>query len=112
MKQKKVKKQKEASLLSKIIDVYFEQFKRRRAVKILEKQSWSFDFLSLLLVKASKLTDRNINLEIINRDGTRLLLTVDKAKQSSVTDRLDDSILNHLDNDLAIQDFIIKHSVR
>lgn len=109
---KKVKKQKEPSLFRKIINIHFEQIKRRRAIKLLQKQSWSFDFLSILLVKASKIANRNLTLEIVNKDGVKIMLTYDNAKNSSSVNMLDDSIFDKLDDNLAIEEFIAKHSVR
>ena len=50
----KIKREKEPSLLRKLIEIHYEQAKRRKALRLLEKQSWSIDFLSMLLVKAGK----------------------------------------------------------
>lgn len=105
---------KEPSLFKKFITVVYEQAKRRRALRILEKQSWSFDFLALLLMRASKLSGEGLNMVITNKDGLAITLTHDSVKKSGVSDTLDpeDSIFNHLDDELAIQDFIRTHSVR
>ena len=81
-KTQKKKREKEPSLLSKIIDIYFEQARRRKALRLLQKQSWSFDFLALLLVKASKLQGRGLSLVITDRSGVSYTLTYDKAKDS------------------------------
>ena len=111
-KQKKIKKEREPSLLRKIILIHYEQNKRRKVVRQLQKQSWSFDFLALLLVKASKIANQNLSLTITNKDGTSYTLTYDKAKESPAIDQLDDSIFNHLDDDAAIADYIAKNSRR
>lgn len=111
-KKQKVKKEKEPSLLRKIIEIHFEQSKRRRALRLLQKQSWSFDFLAMLLVKASKLQGHGLSLIITDRAGVSYTLTYDKAKDSDAVKQFDDTIFNHLDDDLAVSDFITKHSLR
>lgn len=102
------KKEKEPSLIRKLINIHYEQAKRRRALRILAKQTWSIDFLSELLIRAAKLLDDNIQLSIMNKDGTKLTLTHSQAIKS---DRLldDTDIFNHLDDDAAVDDFISKH---
>ena len=94
-KTQKKKREKEPSLLSKIIDIYFEQARRRKALRLLQKQSWSFDFLALLLVKASKLQGRGLSLVITDRSGVSYTLTYDKAKDSDAVKQIDDTIFNH-----------------
>ena len=109
MKQKKQKSIKEPSLLGKIITIYFERAKRRKAIRILEKQQWAYEFLSLVLVDAAKRMGTGYALEIINNDGRKLRLTYDKAMK----DELDsESILDRLDDDIAVNEFIAKHSSR
>ena len=56
---KKIKKDKEPSLFRKIIEIHFEQARRQKVIRQLQKQSWSFDFLALLLVKASQVSGQN-----------------------------------------------------
>lgn len=108
----KIKVQKEPSLLSKIILIYSEQAKRRKALRLLTKQAWSFDFLSLLLIRAGKLMGDGVQLEIKDTDGKSFILTYNKALQSQPANALNDDIFNHLDDDLAVEDFIRKHSTR
>lgn len=105
-------KNKEPSLLSKIITVHFEQAKRRKAIRILQKQEWSFDFLALLLVKASRLAKDNLSLTITDRAGVSCALTYDRAKSADSVQQFDDDIFNHLDDDLAVSDFIRRNSTR
>lgn len=97
---------KEASLLRKIIDICFEWSRHKRALRLLQKQSWSFDFLALLLVKASKLAGQGLSLTIKNRDGISYVLTYDQAKVADSVKQYDDSIFNHLDDEVAISSFI------
>jgi len=109
---KKPKKAKEPSLIRKIISIHYEQSKRRKALRLLQKQSWSFDFLALLLVKASQLAGQNLSLTITDRNGVSCTLDYSKAKGADSIKQLDDSIFNHLDDDAAVLDFIAKNSRR
>ena len=111
-KNKKPKAQKEPSLFRKIVEVHFEQAKRQKAIRQLQKQSWSFDFLALLLVKASQVAGQNLSLAITDKNGVSYTLIYDKAKQADSVKQLDDSIFNHLDDDIAVADFITKNSRR
>lgn len=108
---KKRNVRKEPSLLRKIIEIHFEQMRRRRELRRLQKQEWSYDFLSYLLINSAKLSGQNCILEIVNKDNMRIRLTIDSAKDAYA--KLDDKdIFNHLDDDAAIDDFINKHSMR
>jgi hypothetical protein len=108
----KHKKEKEPGLLRKIISIHYEQKRRRKAIKLLQKQEWSFDFLALLLVKASKIVNQNLSLVITDKAGVSYTLLYDNAKNADAVKALDDSIFNHLDDDTAVMDFIAKNSVR
>ena len=107
------KKEKEPSLFSQMIVIHTEQAKRRKALRILTKQSWSVDFLSLLLVKAGKVLGNGVQLEITNRDGMKITLTYQQATNTDIS-QIDDSndIFNRLDNDAAVEDFIRRNSRR
>ena len=107
---KKNKQIKEPSLLRKLIAIYYEQAKRRKALRILTKQSWSFEFLSLMLARAAKMSASNVIMQITNKDGMTITITYDQAKKS--VENVDDSIFNHLDDDIAVQHFIQKNSTR
>lgn len=106
-----MKKDKEPSLFRQIITIHYEQAKRRRALRILEKQHWSVDFLSTLLLKSAKMLGTSLQLTIISPDDVKLIIT---AKDLKTDDgRIDDSdIFNHLDDQTAVNDFIAKHSTR
>jgi len=104
----KVKKDKEPSLLRKLIDIYFEQAKRRKAVRLLERQSWSFDFLAAIVSRASKLAGKSISISVTNKDGTTLTIVGSPDREV----QYEDSIFDHLDDDTALQHFIAKNSTR
>lgn len=105
------KKSKEPSLLRQIVSIHFEQMKRRKALKLLSQQSWSVDFLSVLLMKAAKLQGNGVQLIITNKDGVSMTLKPD-ATTAATAATLDDSIFNHLDDDAAINRFIRENSRR
>lgn len=112
MKRKNHRQQKEPSLLRKIIEIHFEQAKRNKVIRQLQKQSWSFDFLALLLVKASQVSGQNLSLTITDKNGVSYTLTYDKANEADSVRKFNDSIFNHLDDDTAVADFIAKNSRR
>lgn len=109
---KKIKKDKEPSLFRKIVEIHFEQARRQKVIRQLQKQSWSFDFLALLLVKASQVSGQNLSLSITDREGVTYTLAYDKAKQADSVRQLDDTIFDHLDDDTAVANFITKNSRR
>lgn len=117
VKKQKQKKQriptnKEPSLLRKLITIYYEQAIRRRTIRKLQNQSWSFDYLALLVVKASKFANSALSLTLTDKDGKSFTITCNDAMNSDVVNNYDDSILDHLDSDVAIDDFIRRNSRR
>lgn len=114
MKQKKVKppkQPKEPSLLRKIICIEYEQARRRKALRLLQKQCWSVDFLSTLLLKSAKMLGSPLELTVISPNGEGLKIT---AKDLQLDDgRVDDmDIFNHLDDQAVVNAFIREHSTR
>lgn len=109
---KKFKKEREPSLFRKIVEIHFEQARRQKIIRQLQKQSWSFDFLALLLVKASQVAGQNLSLSITDREGVTYTLAYDQAKQADSVQQLGDTIFNHLDDDTAVAEFIAKNSRR
>ena len=109
---RKNKRQTEPSLLRQIIEIHYEQAKRRKALRILEKQVWSLDFLSLMLVRAGQSMNKGLTLEIEDKDGKKIRLSYDRAATSVYNEYFDDNIFNKLDNDAAVNEYIKKHSRR
>lgn len=103
-------KHKEPGLLRQIIAIHYEQARRRKALRILEKQEWSIDFLSAMLLKAYKMSGQPLQMEIVSKGGQRLLLSTLKA-ETRVQDA-DTSIFNKLDDQAAVEQFIREHSAR
>lgn len=110
-KQPKDKQPKEPSLIRKIIDIQYEQARRRKALRVLQKQCWSVDFLSTLLLKSAKMLGSSLELTVISPNGEGLKIT---AKDLQLDDgRVDDTdIFNHLDDEAAVNAFIREHSTR
>ena len=106
-----MKQAKEPSLLRQIIAIHYEQARRRKALRLLEKQHWSVDFLSTLLLKAARMMGTSLELTVVSPDNVRMIIT---AKDLKADDgRIDDSdIFNHLDDASAVNNFIAKHSTR
>lgn len=99
----------EVSILKQLIAIHYEQSKKRKALRILEKQSWSVDFLTMLLTKAAKASGVPLSLMVENKDGQKFVLTADGSNKDK---DIDDDIFNHLDNEAAVQSFIAQHSRR
>lgn len=108
-----MKKEKEPSLFRQMITIHAEQSRRRKALRTLTKQSWSIDFLALLLIKAGRSLGDGVQLEVTNKDGMKVTLTYQQALGTDIS-QLDDSdnIFNKLDDDAAVQDFIRRNSRR
>ena len=105
---KKRKKFKEPSVLRKMVEVLYEDVKRRRALRLLEKQSWSLDFLSMALVRAGRHLDEGLVMVITDRNGVRMELRYEDVK-----DRVDeDNVFMHLDDDSFVERFIAANSRR
>ena len=110
---KRQKKQKELSLFRKIVEIHYEQAKRRKALRILEKQVWSLDFIIQIFIKAGKVLSDGVILEITDKNNVTMRLTYDQAKQrSTAVNSPDDDIFDKLDDDIAVDDYIRRHSVR
>lgn len=102
---------KEPSLFRQIIAIHYEQARRRKALRLLEKQHWSVDFLSTLLLKSAKMLGTSLELTIVSPDNVRMTITAKDLKSDD--GRIDDTdIFNHLDDASAVNNFIAKHSTR
>ena len=99
----------EVSIIKQLIAIHYEQAQRRKALRILEKQTWSADFITMLLTKAAKASGIPLTLVIENVGGQKLTLTADGTKKSEETD---DDIFNHLDSEAAVQAYIARNSRR
>ena len=107
-RKQKQKKFREPSVLRKMVEVLYEDVKRRRALRLLERQAWGLDFLSMALVKAGRHLDGGLVMVITDRNGVRMELRYEDVK-----DRTDeDSVFMHLDDDSFVEKFIAANAVR
>jgi|SRR5262245_51144346 len=107
-KQKKVKKEKvpkEPGLLRQVIAVAYERAMTRRALRLLNKQEWSVEFLTVLLVRASRLKSEALQLTVHSAEGLVMKITSLDALTSTPVYK-DDSIFNHLDDEVKVRQFI------
>lgn len=102
----------EPGLLRRLVDIYWEQAMRRRALREMARVSWSVDFLSLVLVRASRNSGEAMSLVIERGDGSRITLTSGAAARSGVEGRIGDSVFDRLDDEAAVEKFIADHSRR
>lgn len=103
------KKQKEPSLLQKLIDIHHEEAMAKRAMRLLSKQQWSVDFLCYLCGKAAKLSGSPVEITVTSPSKQALTIrSVDMAELN----KMDESILDKLDDAAAVEDFIKRHSTR
>lgn len=100
---------KEPSLLRQIVAIHYEQAKRRKALRILNKQEWSVEFLEALVIHAAKDLRQNIVITVTSPAGHKLeIKSVEGANKFDTSD----DIFNHLDDDAAVNKFIREHSKR
>lgn len=106
----KKKKEKEPSLLRKLIDIHYEQAKRHKALRILNKQEWSVEFLEYLVNHAARGINKQIIISVTSPKGHVLEI---KSVQNYVgPNEYNDDIFNKLDDDAAVNAFIREHSSR
>ena len=103
------KRNREPSLLRKLIDIHHEEAMAKRAMRLLSKQEWSVDFLCYLCGKAAKLSGSPVEISVKSPAKQEVVIrSVDMAK----LDQMDESILDRLDDAAAVESFIKKHSTR
>lgn len=100
---------KEPGLFRQLIAIHYEQAKRRRALRILNKQEWSVEFIEHLIAHAAKVNKRNIIVTVTSPAGHKL-----EIKSVETKDELDADydIFNHLDDAVAVNEFIRRNSKR
>lgn len=107
MKRTRVKN-KQPSLLRQIVSIHFEQAKRRKALRILNKQEWSVEFLEYLVMHAAQQLNNNIVIEVESPEGRKMRISSVNLKTDTAA--LDSDILNKLDDQAAVEAFIQKHA--
>lgn len=99
-------KDKEPGLLRQLIAIHYEQAKRRKALRILNKQEWSVEFLEYLIIHAAKDLKQNIVITVTSPAGHKLDIKSVSAQTKLDTDY---DIFNHLDDQAAVEQFIREH---
>ena len=105
-----MKTNKEPSLLRKIIEIHYEQAKRRKALRILNSQIWSTEFLEYLVCHAAKKLGKDIVITVTSPKGQKIEIKSVKGYKESLN--ADNDIFNNIDNAMAVESFIAENSVR
>ena len=105
---RKQRKRKEPSILRKMVEALWEDAQRRKALRLLERQAWSLDFLSMALMKAGRHLNDGLVMVITDRNGVKMELRYEDVK-----DRADeDNVFMHLDDDSFVERFIRENARR
>jgi hypothetical protein len=98
-----MREKKRLSLLRQWIELNAERQKTHKALRILAKQEWSIEFLTALLIRASKITGEELEMTLKSPAGmTATIRTIDAPQ----TPFRDESIFNHLDDEFRVNEFI------
>lgn len=100
MKKKKIK---EPSFIHQAWELFTERYRTRKALRLLSKQEWSVEFLTALLVRAANMAHRQLEMTITNNSTVVKVNTIDTPMSGTYRD---DSIFNHLDDTLRVNQFI------
>lgn len=106
------RRKREPGVVRKMIAVLYEDAKRKRALRLLERQAWGLEFISMALVKACQHVGEGLVLTIVNKDGGKIMLDYDAARRTEGAGEMDSSIFMRLDDDLAVERFIRENSRR
>ena len=85
-----------------MIDVLWHDAQRRKAIRLLERQSWGLDFLSMALQRAGRGLENGLVMVITDRNGVKLELRYEDVKDSAN----DGNVFMHLDDDTFVERFI------
>jgi hypothetical protein len=83
--------------------VWVERNKVHRALRLLSKQEWSVEFLTALVIRASRISRQSMELEIVSPAGQRIIV---RSSDPVSTALQDDNIFNHLDDEVKLQAFM------
>jgi hypothetical protein len=90
-------------LVKEVYDLWKERQHIHRALRLLNKQEWSIEFLTALLVRAANTTKQPLEMIITGPGGITLQINTIRPETSIYKD---DDIMNHLDDDLRIKQFM------
>jgi hypothetical protein len=82
--------------------LWVERHEIHKALRLLSKQQWSIEFLTALLIRASR-TAGPLEMYITGPDGVSVTV-----RSAEVTEQryIDDDIMDHLDDDVYIKQFM------
>ncbi len=89
-------------MIKVLLEAWAEYVKTKRALRAAAKLSWSVEFLTAMLKRAAKAENQNLEMTLGNGQQWIKIRTVGQ----DLSDVKDDSIFNHLDDDLKIKAFI------
>lgn len=80
-----------------------ERYLTHRALRLLSKQSWSIEFLSALLIRSAKCMGTDLEMTISDESGRSIKVNTLTVQQPLYKD---DSIFDHLDDEVRIRQFM------
>lgn len=103
-------KNKEPSLFRQIIEIHYEQAKRRKALRTLAKAEWTWEFLESVITHAADAKKQDIEIVIERQNGDKISISSVKSRNTSLKEDYD--IFNHLDDQAAVDRFIRENARR
>jgi len=97
------KTQRQPSFIRQAWELFTERYKTRKALNMLSKQEWSIEFLTAMLIRAANLSHQPLEMVITNHGQSIKISTVNNPGSAAFKD---DSIFNHLDDELKVKQFI------
>jgi hypothetical protein len=80
-----------------------ERGKIHKALRLMNKQTWSVEFLAAMLYRAAKNYNTSLEMEIISPDGAKIIV---RSGDPNKTQYKDEDILQHLDDEVKVNQFI------
>lgn len=105
-----MRRNKEPSLFRQIIEIHYEQAKRRRALRTLAKAEWTWEFLESVITHAADAKKQDIEIVIERQNGDKISISSVKSRNTSLKEDFD--IFNHLDDQAAVDRFIRENARR
>ena len=103
-------KNKEPGLLRQIVAIHYEQAKRRKALRTLAKVEWTWEFLESVVTHAADVQNRDIEIIIECKNGNKISISSVKNRNTNLNEDYD--IFNHLDDQAAVDRFIMENARR
>jgi hydroxymethylpyrimidine pyrophosphatase-like HAD family hydrolase len=103
MKTKKSKYPGLGTFLKEAWGLMIERGKIHKALRLMNKQEWSVEFLTALLHRAARMYSTSLEMEIVSPNGARIVV---RSGEPNNTQYKDDDILQHLDDEVKVNQFI------